>query len=165
MHEIHAAPDRHTTIVVGSKMNESRPGHLKLIHRRSNDSGRIEHLGPYGIESLVDPDEEGSGTVYRVKIAPNQRTSVSYHRVAEEYYFVLSGRGIAILDGTEYQLSAGDFLRLPPGTTHAFVTGEEALEMLDVHTPGSRPDHDVYFVDGPPPDGFGASSSPSGNLE
>jgi hypothetical protein len=27
--------------------------------------------------------------------------------------------------------------------------------MLDIHTPGSRPDRDVYFIDGPAPEGFG----------
>ena len=48
---------------------------------------------------------------------------------------------------------AGDFLRLPPGTTHGFTAGPDGLDMLDVHTPGCRPDRDVYFVDARP-DGF-----------
>ena len=125
-----------------------------MIHRASGDSARVEHLGPYAIESLIDPEEEAPGTFYRVTIAAGQRTRVSYHRVAEEYYYVLSGYGTAILDGREYALAAGDFLRLPPGTTHGFVAGYEPLVMLDIHTPGSRPDRDVYFIDGPPPEGF-----------
>jgi mannose-6-phosphate isomerase-like protein (cupin superfamily) len=78
---------------------------------------------------------------------------VSYHRLAEEYYFVLAGRGTAVLDGREYPLVPGDFLRLPPGTTHGFVTAAEALELLDIHTPGCRPDRDVYFTD-KTPEGF-----------
>ena len=81
------------------------------------------------------------------------------HVRAEEYYFVLSGRGVAVLDGEDYPLSPGDFLRLPPRTTHGFITGDEPLEMLDVHTPGSRPDRDVYFVDGQTPAGFGTAGS------
>ena len=120
---------------------------LEVIHRRSGDAGRSAALGPYLIEPLLSEAEEGAGTVYRVRIAPGQRTSVSYHRVAEEYYFVLAGRGTAILDGKEYPLAAGDFLRLPPGTTHGFLTGDEALDLLDIHTPGCRPDRDTYFVD------------------
>jgi len=135
---------------------------ISLIHRASGDPVRTEHLGPYIIESLIDPEEEGSGTVYRVTIAPHQRTRISYHRIAEEYYFVLSGRGTAILDGREYALAAGDFLRLPPGTTHGFTTGEEFLVMLDIHSPGSRPDRDVYFLDGPPPEGFGTPEGEPG---
>ncbi len=127
---------------------------LPVLHRRSGDPGRTERLGPYAIESLINPGEEGAGTVYRVRIEPHQRTSVSYHRRAEEYYFVLAGRGTAVLNGRAYPLTAGDFLRLPPGTTHGFVTGDESLDLLDVHTPGCRPDRDVYFA-GPAPEGFG----------
>ena len=136
-------------------MNNPEQRVLSLIHRRSGDPARIQQLGPYAMESLINPDEEGAATAYRVRIGPHQRSSVSYHRVAEEVYFVLAGKGTAILNGEEYPLEAGDFLRLPPGTTHGFVTQHEPLEMLDVHTPGSRPDRDVYFVDGPAPEGFG----------
>jgi quercetin dioxygenase-like cupin family protein len=126
----------------------------QVIHRRSNDPARTQALGPYRIEPLLDRQEEGAGTVYRVHIAARQTTTISYHRVAEEYYFVLAGSGTALLDGREYRLRAGDFLRLPPGTTHGFTAGEEGLDMLDIHTPGCRPDHDVYFVDAAP-EGFG----------
>lgn len=126
---------------------------LELIHRHSGEPARLQALGPYNIETLLSEAEEGAGTVYRVRIEPHQRTSVSYHRLAEEYYFVLSGEGVAILNGTSYPLAAGDFLRLPPGTTHGFVTGDLPLEMLDIHTPGCRPNRDVYFVDARP-EGF-----------
>src|SRR5437868_14638225 len=118
---------------------------LALIHRASGDPQRVQRLGPYQIETLLAPAEEGAGTVYRVRIDPHQRTSVSYHKVAEEYYFVLAGRGTALLNGQPHPLRAGDFLRLPPGTTHGFVTEDEPLDMLDIHTPACRPDHDVYF--------------------
>src|SRR5436190_422446 len=126
---------------------------VELIHRPSGDPARTQALGPYKIEALLTEAEEGAGTVYRVRIEPNQRTSISYHRLAEEYYFVLSGHGTAILDGKDYPLAPGNFLRLPPGTTHGFVTGDEPLEMLDIHTPGCRPNRDVYFVDDKP-EGF-----------
>ena len=125
---------------------------LEIIHRRG-EAGRGERLGPYHIEALIREGEEGAATAYRVRIEPHARTSVSYHRVAEEFYYVLSGRGVAVLDGKDYPLAPGDFLRLPPGTTHGFVTGDEALEMLDVHAPGCRPDRDVYFI-GEVPEGF-----------
>jgi quercetin dioxygenase-like cupin family protein len=130
----------------------SRP-QPRLIHRTSGDSARTQQLGPYHIEALIDRDDEAAGTVWRVRIAPGQRTSVSYHKVAEEYYFVLAGGGVALLDGKEHPLVAGDFLRLPPGTTHGFVAGPDGLEMLDIHTPGCWPDRDTYFV-GERPEGF-----------
>ena len=127
---------------------------MHLVHRPSGDPARIEHLGPYAIETLLERDEEAAGTVYRVTIAPHCRTRISFHRVAEEYYFVLSGQGIAILDDQEHRLAAGDFLRLPPGMTHGFLTQSDSLELLNIHTPGCRPDRDTYFTDGPAPEGF-----------
>ncbi len=128
---------------------------LDLIHRATGDPARMQALGPYEIETLLAPHEEGAGTFYRVRIAPGARTTVSYHRIAEEFYYVLAGGGIAFLDGREYPLRAGDFLRLPPGTTHGFAAGAQGLDLLDVHVPGCRPDRDVYFV-GPAPEGFAA---------
>lgn len=123
----------------------------EIIHRRSGDPSREQKLGPYCIEALLERDETRAGTVYRVRLAPLERTGVSYHAVAEEYYFVLAGGGTAILQGREYPLEPGDFLRLPPGTRHAFVAAAQGLEMLDIHTPGCWPDHDTYFEDGSPP--------------
>lgn len=129
---------------------------LDLIHR---NGGPVQKLGPYEITTLIQPAEEGAMTAYRVRIEPNQTTNVSYHKIAEEVYFVLFGRGLAILDGKEYHLNAGDFLRLPPGCTHGFITYDDPLEMLDIHTPGCRPNHDVYFV-GPTPAGFMDAKNP-----
>ena len=128
---------------------------LRLLHVKGSDSAPKAQLGPYEIETLISVEDEGAATVYRIRIEPHQRTNVSYHRIAEEFYQVLSGRGVAVLDGVEHPLEPGDFLRLPPGTTHGFITGEEALVMLDIHCPGSRPDRDVYFV-GETPEGFSA---------
>jgi mannose-6-phosphate isomerase-like protein (cupin superfamily) len=124
---------------------------MEIVHRSSGDQERTEALGPYRIEALLTEAEEGAGTVYRVRIEPHQKTTISYHRIAEEYYFVLSGAGTAILNGEPRPLAAGDFLRLPPGTRHGFVTGDAPLEMLDIHTPGCRPRRDTYFVEERPP--------------
>lgn len=139
-----------------------RPG---LIHRAGGQTGRVEQLGPYGIESLIDREEEGAATAYRVTVRPHSRTSISRHRVAEEFYFVIRGRGTAILDGREHALGEGDFLRLPPGTDHGFVTGDEALVMLDIHTPGCRPDRDTYFPEGPVPEGFAPATAQAGGRQ
>jgi mannose-6-phosphate isomerase-like protein (cupin superfamily) len=129
----------------------------RILHQRLGSAASAKHrLGPYEIESLIPPEDEAAGTAYRVRIEPHQTTSTSYHKIAEEFYYVLSGTGTALLNGTPYELRPGDFLRLPPGTTHAFITRDEPLLMLDIHTPGSRPDHDVFFV-GETPQGFGPS--------
>ena len=128
---------------------------FSIIHRRaaSAEPGDVQQLGPYQIESLIPREAEAAGTAYRVRIEAHSITSVSYHKLAEEFYYVLSGSGTALLDGVAHELQTGDFLRLPPGTTHGFITRDEPLIMLDIHTPGSRPDRDVYFL-GEVPSGF-----------
>ena len=128
---------------------------MKILHSKQESDGVVQSLGPYAIESLISPDQEGRFTAYRVRIEPNEETSESYHKLAEEIYYVISGKGTAYLDDEAFQLAPGDFLRLPPGTRHRFVTQEHPLEMLDIHSPGSRPDRDVYFT-GETPDGFSA---------
>ncbi len=135
-------------------MHPREPSANQIVHRASGQKDRMRAMGPYAIESLIEEDEEGEGTVYRVRIEPHQRTAVSYHRVAEEYYYILSGRGTAVFNGREVRLAAGEFVRLPPGTTHSFATGEESLEMLNIHTPGCRPHRDTYFVGPDVPEGF-----------
>lgn len=111
-------------------------------------------MGPYQIEPMLDRAEEQRGTVYRVVIGPHNHTATSYHKVAEEYYYVLAGAATAVLDDRPVALAAGDFLRLPPGTRHAFITADSAVEMLNMHVPGCWPDRDTYFPNEPPPAGF-----------
>ncbi len=120
---------------------------MNVLYRQSGSSEGLQALGPYLLEPLIGRDEEANMTCYRVQIAPNSRTRISYHARAEEVYFVLAGKGTAIIAGRRYPLAAGTFLRLPPGTTHGFVTDDEPLELLDIHCPGSWPDRDLYFID------------------
>ena len=119
----------------------------QLIHRASGLSTNVQQFGPYQIEPLITEQEEAAATVYRVRVEANQHTSTSYHSIAEEFYFVLSGTATAFLDGSPQPLRPGDFLRLPPGTRHSFLTQDDALEMLDMHIPGCRPGVDTYFVE------------------
>jgi len=118
-----------------------------VIHRASGMSTNVQQFGPYQIEPLLTEQEEAAATVYRVYVESNQHTSSSYHSIAEEFYFVLSGSATAILDGSPQPVKPGDFLRLPPGTRHAFVTQDDPLVMLDIHVPGCRPGRDTYFVE------------------
>ena len=148
-----AAIARDSSNVPGMKSKTTRRK-LRIVHRASGDSARAKKLGPYEIETLIAPRDEGAATAYRVRIALRKKTAVSFHKIAEELYFVIAGRGTAILSGKKFALRPGDLLRLPPGTKHGFVTAGEPLDMLNIHTPGCRPDHDVYFVNGPAPDGF-----------
>ena len=118
-----------------------------LVRDYSSDQGEgALALGPYKLRPLIQRQEQGSATAWRVRIEPGAKTPVSYHARSEELYLVTAGNGTAWLGGKEFPLKAGTFLRLPPGTSHAFEAGPDGLEMLDIHTPGCWPDHDTFFV-------------------
>jgi len=126
-------------------------GHI--IFHSSNSELDPQQLGPYGLETFISEPDEIHMTAYRVTVRPHSSTAIGYHQDAEEIYYVLGGSGFAVLNGEERRIQTGDFFRLPPGTTHGFITTEEALVMLDIHSPGSRPDRDIYFTS-ETPDGF-----------
>jgi uncharacterized cupin superfamily protein len=65
---------------------------------------------------------------------PAGRESFAYHshRYEEEWMYVLSGSGVAFIDGQEFAIAAGDFLGFPtPSVAHLLRnTGAEDLVYL-----------------------------------
>jgi len=54
-----------------------------------------------------------------VKLLPGKESCVYHvHYYEEEWMYVLSGRGVAEIDGAEHEIAAGDFLGFPTGTAH-----------------------------------------------
>jgi uncharacterized cupin superfamily protein len=57
--------------------------------------------------------------VSHVRVPPGKESFTYHsHTTEEEWMFVLSGRGIAKVDGEELEIAAGDFLGFPTGTAH-----------------------------------------------
>jgi uncharacterized cupin superfamily protein len=65
---------------------------------------------------------------------PAGKESFVYHSHyrEEEWAYILSGHGVAEIDGQEYEVGAGDFMGFPPLQTahHLRNTGEEELVYL-----------------------------------
>jgi len=55
-----------------------------------------------------------------MRIPPGKEAYVYHlHRHEEEWIYVLSGRALALIDGTEYEVAAGDFIGYPtPSVAH-----------------------------------------------
>lgn len=51
-------------------------------------------------------------------LKPGVSIGVHYHENEEEYYYIISGRGIMILDGEEYEVGPGDITAVYPGGSH-----------------------------------------------
>jgi mannose-6-phosphate isomerase-like protein (cupin superfamily) len=58
------------------------------------------------------------------------------HRGADQWLFVLSGRGVATLAGRRRQIKAGSIVLIERGTTHEIRnTGRAPLKTLNIYVP------------------------------
>jgi len=58
------------------------------------------------------------------------------HRGSDQWLFVLSGSGMALLDGTRLPLRAGTLLLIERGTTHEIRnSGRTPLKTLNLYVP------------------------------
>ena len=92
-----------------------------------------------------NPNSEISGT-YLGRTVGLKRTGVNFARIApgkesfvyhshyreEEWIYILSGKGIAEIDGDEFEVFSGDFMGFPtPSVAHHLInTGDEDLVYL-----------------------------------
>lgn len=69
--------------------------------------------------------------VSKVKIPPGKESFIYHsHQREEEWIYILSGKGVARIDGEEYEVAAGDFMGFPaPGVAH-HMTNPFAEELV-----------------------------------
>jgi mannose-6-phosphate isomerase-like protein (cupin superfamily) len=86
---------------------------------------------------LFDPEKDAIRNVFVVEIfTAGGATPPNTHSHADEFFYVLSGEGIARCDGAETPLKKGDSLLLRPGHEHiVHNTGTAKLYCLTVMTP------------------------------
>jgi len=77
------------------------------------------------------------------RLAPGKESFVYHlHHYEEEWLYVLSGRGVAEIDGREYEVGAGDFMGFPtPSVAHHLRNpfGEDLVYLMG----GESLDHEV----------------------
>jgi mannose-6-phosphate isomerase-like protein (cupin superfamily) len=60
----------------------------------------------------------------------------NYHDASDQWLFVVSGTGVATVDGTEQRIGPGDLLRIESGERHGIENdGEEPLRTVNFYTP------------------------------
>lgn len=72
------------------------------------------------IRSLLDRTNSSVAqqSLAEATIAAGEATERHYHRVLEELYYVVSGRGDMELDGEHHEVGPGDAILIPPGAWH-----------------------------------------------
>jgi mannose-6-phosphate isomerase-like protein (cupin superfamily) len=86
---------------------------------------------------LLDPLADGVSFTLVIEIfEPTGSTPPNTHSVAEEAFFVLSGKGRAKADGISRDIGPGDVLVLRPGTEHVVENlGPDKLYCLTLMAP------------------------------
>lgn len=69
-----------------------------------------------------------------------------YHKVSDEIYTVLKGKGMLTVGSTTKEVSEGDVISIPKGEVHGFVnTGQEPALILFSSGPKFVPETDRFF--------------------
>jgi mannose-6-phosphate isomerase-like protein (cupin superfamily) len=97
------------------------------------------------IRSILDrtnaPVKEQS--LAEARVQAGGATQRHYHKVSEEFYFVLEGRGRMEIDGEVREVGVGDAILIPAGAWHT-ITAAEGLRFLCCCAPPYAHE-DTYF--------------------
>lgn len=77
------------------------------------------------------------------RVPAGSATQRHYHRLAEEFYFILEGRGTMEIDGETRAVGPGDAILIPPGARHTIVADEALLFLCCCAPPYAH--EDTYF--------------------
>ena len=114
-----------------------------MTHRmvaRAIQTGEARRIAPADTNYFVilfDPMSDGIEPVCVVEIFERGgKTPPNSHGIAHEFFYVLSGEGIAYCDGAAQPLAKGSALMLRPGAEHVIEnTGPGKLYTLTFMTP------------------------------
>lgn len=95
-------------------------GFTKLSKQEGSRVELHDKLGLTGAEISINTILEGGSVPF-----------VHAHKTNEEIYYILSGKGKAIINGEEVSLDPGDWIRISPDAKRQFFAGEhDAISYL-----------------------------------
>ena len=98
------------------------------------------------IRSLIDRTNAPvqNQSLAEARVPAGARTQRHYHKLAEEFYFILEGRGEMEIDGETRAVAAGDCILIPPRAWHT-IAAVDALRFLCCCAPPYAHE-DTYFA-------------------
>lgn len=73
-------------------------------------------------------------TVKTITVHPDQELSLQYHNHRNEFWFILSGAGVATVGDIHKEVKAGDTCFIEKKVNHRIKAGTEALVFLEIAT-------------------------------
>jgi mannose-6-phosphate isomerase len=103
-----------------------------------DERGREVDERPWGSFTVLD-DELFDHKVKRIVVAPGKRLSYQRHARRAEHWFIVNGTATVILDGVEYEKSAGGSIDIALGQAHRCENrGTTPVVLIEVQ-------HGTYF--------------------
>ena len=101
---------------------------------------------PWGDYEVVD---EGPGyLVKRITVRSGHRISYQRHESRAEHWFVVSGSGVATIDGEERPVSQGSALDIAVGAAHRIASDDgSTLTFIEVQTGDYLGEDDIERLD------------------
>lgn len=97
------------------------------------------------IRSILDRTNApvGNQSLAEARLPAGAQTDRHYHKLAEEFYFILEGSGTMEINGAEQAVGVGDAILIPPNSWHQ-ITAKAPLVFLCCCAPPYAHD-DTYF--------------------
>ena len=97
---------------------------------------------PWGNYTVLYTDKDCQ--VKKLVVNPGKRISLQSHKLRAEHWFIVSGEGIAELDGKQKEVGPGDSIDVPIGSMHRISSeGPKPLVFIEVQTGESFDEGDI----------------------
>lgn len=79
--------------------------------------------------------DEPNFKLKRIEVLPNQRLSYQYHHHRQEFWTIVEGEAVVVLDGEENFLKYGQSIFIPQGAKHRIENrSDKVLVFVEVQT-------------------------------
>lgn len=85
--------------------------------------------------------------VAHITLPPLKSSLLHYHPIAEESYYILSGKGVMMLNEERFDVKGGDAVLVKPNTRHQISNPDssEDLKFIAICAPSWEPTNSVYL--------------------
>lgn len=107
----------------------------------TNPEGTLHLYEAAGLQAEIH-DEQIS--IARIDMQPGCADARHYHARSKEFYIILHGAGLLVLNDQPIALAAGDVVLVQPYEYHYVTTQEKAIQFLAVTLPAFTPEDTIY---------------------
>ena len=75
-----------------------------------------------------------------MSLLPNEDIGAEVHEENDQFFRFEKGRGVVVINDTEYEVEDGDAVVVPRGARHNVIAGEEGLKMYTIYSPAHHKD-------------------------